>query len=36
VVAVNRQTTPDVRPDIFRELRRVYTLAVCALNADRS
>ncbi len=36
VVAVNRQTTPDVRPDIFRELRRVYTLAVCAVNADRS
>jgi len=32
VVSVNRQTTPKVRPDIFRELREVYALAVCAAN----
>ncbi|MGZ8631541.1 MAG: serine hydrolase domain-containing protein [Actinomycetota bacterium] len=32
VVSVNRQTTPKVRPDIFRELREVYALAVCVAN----
>jgi len=35
VVAVNRQTTPTTEPEVFRELRRVYTLAVCTLNSDR-
>jgi D-alanyl-D-alanine carboxypeptidase len=35
VVSINRQATPTTAPEVFRELRRVYTLAVCALNSDR-
>ncbi|HEX2176383.1 MAG TPA: serine hydrolase domain-containing protein, partial [Nocardioidaceae bacterium] len=34
VVAVNRQTTPDVAPAVFRKLRRVFALAVCAAYAE--
>jgi D-alanyl-D-alanine carboxypeptidase len=33
VVSINIQSTPAVRPDVFDDLRRVYTLAVCAANA---
>ncbi len=33
VVAVNRQTTPDVAPAVFGKLRRVFGLAVCAAYA---
>ena len=35
VVSINGQTTPTVRPDVFVELRRVFTLAVCAASARR-
>jgi D-alanyl-D-alanine carboxypeptidase len=35
VVSINRQAVPEMQPDIFKELRRVYTLAVCTVNADR-
>lgn len=34
VVSVNRQTTPDVAPRVFRKLREVYRLAVCAADVD--
>jgi D-alanyl-D-alanine carboxypeptidase len=34
VVAVNRQTTPEAAPAVFRRLRSVFALAVCAVNAD--
>jgi D-alanyl-D-alanine carboxypeptidase len=34
VVSVNRQTTPDVAPRVFRQLRKVYLLAVCAADVD--
>jgi D-alanyl-D-alanine carboxypeptidase len=30
VVSVNSQITPTIHPDRFRELRQIYTLAVCA------
>jgi D-alanyl-D-alanine carboxypeptidase len=33
VVSVNAQITPTIHPDRFRELRRIYTLAVCAALA---
>jgi D-alanyl-D-alanine carboxypeptidase len=33
VVSVNSQLTPAIHPDRFRELRRIYTLAVCAALA---
>jgi D-alanyl-D-alanine carboxypeptidase len=33
VVSINRQAVPAMQPDIFRELRRVFTLAVCTANA---
>ena len=33
VVTVNTQITPAVHPDRFRELRHIYTLAVCAALA---
>jgi D-alanyl-D-alanine carboxypeptidase len=33
VVSVNAQITPRMHPDRFRELRRLYTLAVCAALA---
>ena len=35
VVSINGQTTPTVQPDVFVELRRVFTLAVCAASARR-
>ena len=35
VVSINRQAVPEMQPEIFRELRRVYTLAVCTVNSDR-
>ena len=35
VVSINGQTTPTVQPDVFVELRRVFTLAVCAASAGR-
>ena len=34
VVSVNRQTTPDVAPRVFRRLREVYRLAVCAADVE--
>ena len=33
VVSINAQFTPDIHPARFRELRRIYTLAVCAALA---
>jgi D-alanyl-D-alanine carboxypeptidase len=33
VVSVNSQITPTIHPDRFRELRKIYTLAVCAALA---
>lgn len=30
VVSINSQSTPTVRPDVFDDLRRVFSLAVCA------
>jgi D-alanyl-D-alanine carboxypeptidase len=33
VVSVNSQISPDMHPDRFRDLRRIYTLAVCAALA---
>jgi D-alanyl-D-alanine carboxypeptidase len=33
VVTVNSQLTPTIRADRFRELRHIYTLAVCAALA---
>jgi D-alanyl-D-alanine carboxypeptidase len=33
VVSINSQITPSVHPDRFPELRRIYTLAVCAALA---
>jgi len=33
VVSVNAQITPTIHPGRFRELRRIYTLAVCAALA---
>jgi D-alanyl-D-alanine carboxypeptidase len=33
VVSVNSQITPTIHPDRFRELRQIYTLAVCAALA---
>ena len=33
VVSVNSQITPATNPDRFPELRRIYTLAVCAAFA---
>jgi len=33
VVSVNSQNKPTMHPDRFRELRRIYTLAVCAALA---
>ena len=35
VVSINGQTTPTVRPDVFVELRRVFTLAVCEASDRR-
>lgn len=33
VVSVNRQTTPTVAPGVFRKVRNVFRLAVCAAEA---
>ena len=33
VVSVNSQLTPSIHPGRFRELRQIYTLAVCAALA---
>ncbi|MGH2539696.1 MAG: serine hydrolase domain-containing protein [Actinomycetota bacterium] len=35
VVSINGQTTPTVRPDVFVDLHRVFTLAVCTANVGR-
>jgi D-alanyl-D-alanine carboxypeptidase len=34
VVSINAQITPTVRPDVFDDLRRVFTLGVCAANGS--
>lgn len=35
VVSINRQAVPAMQPDIFKELRRVFLLAVCTANSGR-
>ena len=32
VVSINLQATPTISPDVFRSLRHLYLLAVCAAN----
>lgn len=35
VVSINGQTTPTMRPHVFEDLRRVFTLGVCTANVGR-